>query len=235
MTSQYRNITKKLSTVEKIFIKSGKIIAVRGWNGGNVHEIDVHLPNVYFEKWDKAQSIKCRISALHYTDYTPALWYVEKKICTVYIDTSHNGQGSIWAKNQVAGNDFHYSKIESEKHFPVNGKHLVFLGDQTGIGYFSALQQLATKNTPISGIITFNDLQTADAFSENCSWLPLQAVSNYNDIYKQTEDWANIHQAEKENFVFYVVGSAALIVTLRKFLRTYGFDGSQIKSKGFWH
>src|SRR5450432_2254412 len=236
MTSQYRNSKKKISTLERIFVKSGKIVAVRGWNGGNVHEIDVHLPNVNFGKWDKAQSIKCRISALHYTDYTPAIWDVEEKICTLYIDTSHDGQGSVWAKNQVAGNDFHYSKIEAEKHFPIEGKHLVFLGDQTGIGHFCSLQQLvATKNTQISGFITFNDLQTADTFSENCSWLPLQAVSNYGAIYKQTEDWVIKHQAEKENFVFYVVGSTELIVTLRKFLRTYGFDGNQIKSKGFWH
>jgi hypothetical protein len=91
---------KNISTLEKIFIKSGKIVAVRGWNGGNVREIDVHLPDVSFEKWDEARSIKCRISALHYTDYTPAIWDVEEKICTLYIDTSHCGQGSVWAKTR---------------------------------------------------------------------------------------------------------------------------------------
>jgi NADPH-dependent ferric siderophore reductase len=226
---------KKISTVEKIFVKSGKIVAVRSWKVGNIHEINVNLPNVNFEEWDKAQSIKCRISALHYIKYTPAMWDVEEKICKLYIDTSHYGQGSVWAKNQVAGNDFHYLKIEAEKHFPVEGKHLVFLGDQTGIGHFCSLQQLATKNTQISGFITFNDIQTADTFSENCSWLPLQAVSNYGAICKQTEDWAIKHQAKNENFVFYVVGNAELIVILRKLLRIYGFDPSQIKSKGFWH
>ena len=135
----------------------------------------------------------------------------------------------------MAGNDFHYLKIEAVKHFPYEGKHLIFLGDQTGIGHFCFLQQLTTKNTQISGFITLNDLQTADVFSENCSWLPLEAVSNNDAIYKQTEDFLIKHQAEKENFVFYVVGSAELIVTLRKLLTTYGFEGSQIKSKGFWH
>jgi NADPH-dependent ferric siderophore reductase len=141
----------------------------------------------------------------------------------------------IWAKNLVAANDFHYSKIEAENHFPIVGKHLVFLGDQTGIGHFCSLQQLAIKNTQISYFITFNDLQTAEAFSENCWWLPLQAVSNYDDIYKQTEYWVIKHQTVKENFVLYVVGSAELIVTLRKLLRTYRFADSHIKSKGFWH
>jgi NADPH-dependent ferric siderophore reductase len=163
------------------------------------------------------------------------MWDIYQKTCTLYIDTGHNGQGSVWAKNQIAGNDLYYLKIEAEKQFPIKGKHLVFLGDQTGIGHFCALQQLATKNTPISGLVTFNDSQSAEAFSENCPWLPLQAVSNYDAIHKQTEDWVIKHQAEKENFVFYVVGGKELIVTIRKLLRTYGFDESQIKSKGFWH
>jgi NADPH-dependent ferric siderophore reductase len=223
-----------ISTVEKLFVKSGKITVVRKWKGNNMHEIDIHLPNVDFEKWDKAQSIKCRISALHYTDYTPAMWNFEEKICTLYIDTSHNGQGSMWAKNQMEGNEFYYLKIEAEKHFPIEGKRLVFLGDQTGTGHFCSLQQLATTNTPLCGFITFNDLQTADAFSENCPWLPLQAVSNYGTIYKQTEDWIIQHQSGKDNLVFYVVGSAELIVMLRRLLKNYGFDASQIKSKGFW-
>lgn len=226
---------KKISTLEKLFLQSGKIVSVRSWNGDNIREIHLHLPNVDFEKWDMAHCIKCRISALHYTDYTPAMWNAEEKTCKLYIDTSHDGQGSGWAKSQVAGNDFHYSKTAAEKHFPVADKHLVFLGDQTGIGHFCALQQLATTKTPINGFLTFRDLQSAEAFSENCSWLPLKAVSNYDALYKQTENWIIQHRSEKENLIFYVVGSKELIVALRKLLKTHGFDGSQIKSKGFWH
>lgn len=156
---------KQISTLERIFFRSGKIISVGCWDGGNIYEISIHLPNPELENWNSAQSIKCRISALHYTDYTPARWDAEKKVCTLYIDASHNGQGSIWAKNQ----------------------------------------------------------------------LHLQAVSNYSAIYKQTEYGAVKHQAEKENFVFYVVGGKELILILRILLKTCGFDGNQIKSKGFWH
>ena len=226
---------KKISSLEKLFLKSGKIVSVRNWNGGYVYELHIHLPNADFENWDKAQCIKCRITALHYTDYTPAMWDTEKKICKLYIDTSHDGQGSVWAKSQVAGNKFYYSKIEAEKHFPVAGKNLVFLGDQTGIGHFCALQQLATANAQINGFIAFKDVQSADAFAENCSWLPLKAVFNYGALYKQTEDWIIQHRSEKENLIFYVVGGKELILTLRQLLKALGFDGSQIKSKGFWH
>ncbi len=204
------------------------------WNGGNIHEIDVHLPAVNFRTWDRVQSIKCRISGLHYTDYTPALWDMDEKICTLYIDTSHWGQGSIWAKKQSEGEAFHYIKIEAEKHYPI-GKHLVFLGDQTAIGHFCALQQLAVEGTEINGCITFNNLQTAKAFSENCPWLPLQTTTDYADIYKQTGEWIIKHQFDKDDFVFYIVGNAELTVTLRKLLKTHGVNSGQIKLKGFWH
>ena len=60
---------KIMSTIENIFLKSGKIVAVHSWNGGNIHEMDVHLPDVHFENRDRAQSIKCRISVSHYSNY----------------------------------------------------------------------------------------------------------------------------------------------------------------------
>ncbi|RUT70183.1 hypothetical protein D0817_13490 [Flavobacterium cupreum] len=230
METTYSNA---LSPVEKLFVKSGQIMAVRQWHGGPFYEIDVSLPQVNFEKWDTAQAIKCRISPLHYTDYTPAIWDAAEKICTLYIDTGHAGPGSSWAKDQVEGNAFHYMKIESEKHYPL-GSHLVFLGDQTAIGHFCALQQLAQQDTEISGFINFNDAITAAAFSENCAWLPLQPTTAYTEIHTQTDKWILDNRYKIEDCIFYLVGNAKLIVSLRKLLHTHGIGGSRIKSKGFW-
>lgn len=225
----------KLSVLEKVFLKSGTIMAVRSWKGGDFYEIDIHLPNVNFGIWEQAHSIKCRISAWHYTDYTPSIWNIEKNTCTLYIDTSHFGQGSIWAKNQVAGNDFHYLKIEPVKHFPISDKQLVFLGDQTGIGHFYSLQQLAAKNTKISGVIAFQNLQMAAAFSRNCTRLPLQTVCDYNAMYNHIRDLVLKCQADRVSFAFYIVGGVELVVMLRKSLKDFGFDSKQIKTKGFWY
>lgn len=146
---------------------------------------------------------------MHYTDYTPARWDVAKKTCTLYIDTSHPGPGSLWAKRQVAGNDFHYLKIEAKKQAPVAGKHLVFLGDQTAVGHFCALQQLASKDTPISGFITFADGQTAHAFAQNCPWLPLQAVTSYEAIDQRTRSGYRLIKPRKRraSFTWSAVGT----------------------------
>ena len=97
---------ENISTLEKLFVKSGAVFAVRHWNGGTLSEIDIHLPHLDFDQWETAQSIKCRISAMHYVDYTPAMWSNEEKICTLYIDTSHGGQGSIWIKRRHEGDAF---------------------------------------------------------------------------------------------------------------------------------
>ena len=226
--------TANLSPVEHLFVKTGAITAVRQWHSGRICEIDLHLPEVAFEAWKETQSIKCRIYALHYTSYTPSMWDVNDKICTLYIDTSHNGAGSNWAKSQLAGNSFYYLKTAAEKHYPVEGKKLFFLGDQTGLGHFCALQQLAAAGTEIKGFITFNDAKAAGEFLAYCPWLPLKAISDHTAIIQETKDWLTKNQSEKEDFAFYITGNATLIVKLRKLVKSYGIPGNLIKSKGFW-
>ncbi|MFL9845592.1 ferredoxin reductase domain-containing protein [Flavobacterium rhizosphaerae] len=224
----------EVAILEKLFIKSGEIIDVRRWDGGNMYEIDVQLPKVDFGKWSKVKSIKCRVGNLHYTDYTPAIWNSEEKTCTLYIDTSHSGQGSNWAKLQQEGNIVHYLKIEDEKHIPL-GNHLVFLGDQTAIGHFCALKQLAAVQTQISGIITFNDQRTADAFLDNCAWLPLTTSIGYESLYEETENFLNKNRFNYDELVFYIVGNSEMVVRLRRSIKAHGISPVQIKSKGFWH
>ncbi|MBL0745810.1 hypothetical protein [Chryseolinea lacunae] len=144
------------------------------------------------------------------------MWDANEKTCTVYIDTSHTGKGSEWAKMQKRGNAFHYLKIEDESHYPVPDKQLVFFGDQTAIGHFCALQQLASQGMQVMGCIAFSDLKTAAAFHENCPWLPLQGVTNHGLLYHWVEDLANKIKARQENYMFYVVGNAPLVVNTRR-------------------
>lgn len=223
-----------ISAIEKVFVKTGQVLSTRAWSGGNMHELHLHLPDVDFNTWTKTQSIKCRISSLHYTDYTPAMWDAAEKTCTLYIDTSHTGKGSEWAKRQKQGAALYYLNIEEESHCPVLGKHHIFLGDQTAIGHFCAIQQLAPSAIGISGCVVFNDPETASGLTENCPWLCLKCVTDYKTIYDYLQQVALQINSAKENYVFYVVGNAQLIVTVRKLLKANGIDGGRIKSKGFW-
>ncbi len=183
---------------------------------------------------EKTQSVKCRISSLHYTDYTPSMWDAGEKTCNLYIDTSHTGKGSEWAKRQKRGEAFHYLTIEEEMHFPVAGKRHIFFGDQTAIGHFCAIQQLAPPEIDISGCVTFNDITTANGLAENCPWLQVKCVTNNQALVDHAKQVAVQVKANQENTVFYVVGNAKLIVSVRNLLKANGIDGSRIKSKGFW-
>jgi len=223
-----------LDSIDKIFFKRGKILSVRKWNSNNIHELDIYLPNVSFENWTFTQSIKCRTSTFHFTDYTPSIWDANEKTCTLYIDTSHKGLGAIWAKNQEEGNYFQYVKIESEKHYPIPNKQLVLIGDSTAIGHFNALNQLAPKNTRSNGFIVFNNHYTANEFPSNCPWLPLQPFSNYNTLFEKIEERLSKKQFENNDSIFYVVGKVELVVEVRRLLKNYGVLPEQIKLKGFW-
>lgn len=225
---------KRISIFEKIITKTATIANVRPWNSGNISEVDLHLPQVDFSKWNKTPVIKCRTSAMHYTDYTPSMWDNNEHICTLYIDTSHSGKGSEWAKEIKENDMLNYIHIDFENHYPVEDKQLVFLGDQTAIGHFCALQQLASTNAKINGYICFNNQQTAEGFTKNCPWLPLETLTGYEETNQKTAQL--LEQLEdKENCIFYIVGYAKMVVSIRKYLKSQGIAGEQIKSKGFWH
>lgn len=225
---------KRISVFEKMLTKTATVTHVRNWSNGNICEVDIHLPNADFTKWNKTPAIKCRTSAMHFTDYTPSMWNNEEHICTLYIDISHNGQGSQWTKGLKENDTLHYLHIDFENHYPIEDKRLVFLGDQTAIGHFCALQQLANNKAKINGYICFNEQQTADDFTENCPWLPLETLTSYTEVNQKAEQFIQSLD-DKENCMFYIVGYAKMVVSLRKYLRLQGIAGEQIKSKGFWH
>lgn len=169
---------------------------------------------------------------MHFTDYTPSMWDNEEHICTLYIDISHNRQGCQWTKAIKENDTLHYLHIDFENHYPIDGKQLIFLGDQTAIGHFYALQQLANNKIKIRGHICFNDQQTEEDLTENCAWLPIESLTGYDTINQKTEQLMQ-QLDDKENCMFYVVGYAKMIVSLRKYLKSQGIAGEQIKSKGF--
>jgi len=225
---------KRVSVFEKMLTKTATVSQVRIWDSNKICEVDIHLPNVDFTKWNKTPAIKCRTSAMHYTDYTPSMWDKDEHTCTLYIDISHKGKGSQWAKAMKENDTLHYLHIDFENHYPIDGKQLVFLGDQTAIGHFCALQQLANDKAQISGHICFNEQQTAKDFTKNCTGLPIESLTSYDEIYHKTEQL--IQQLDdKENTIFYIVGYAKMVVHLRKYLKSQDIIGNQIKSKGFWY
>ncbi|MFT4155518.1 SIP domain-containing protein [Parafilimonas sp.] len=225
---------QKISFVENIFIKKGRVLDVRAWKPATIFEVDLHLPQPDMQQWNKTQKISCRVGAFSFRDYSPCWWDAETKTCTLFIDALHDGEGSRWVKTLQREDDFYYLHIESAKHSPETGKHLVMLGDETAIGHFNALQQLANDATSISGAIVFKQDEHLQQFKAYCKKLSLDALPYATNNYAALKAWTeklNVHN----DCTFYIAGNARLVVQLRNALKEKGFAANQIKAQGFWH
>ncbi len=215
-------------------MKTATVLAVRAWNPATFREIDLHMPGCDMSKWDQTQHMKCKVDSFTYRDYTPSGWDAETQTCTLFINAGHDGPGSRWVKALQPGDNLSYMVASSHEQ-PVSNKRLVFLGDETAIGHFFALQQLAGAGTAISGAVAIAEQHHRDEFSEYFSRLGLAALHKDGE-YRALEDWVvDLNAGDPSDAVFYLAGYSPAIARLRRLLKSKGYGGSQIRAQGFWN
>jgi NADPH-dependent ferric siderophore reductase len=224
---------KQVSFIENVLTKTGTVQAVRAWHPQGVYEVDVHLPQANMQQWEKVQKMKCRVAPYTFRDYTPFCLDAANNLCRLYIDAAHKGPGSRWVQQLQPGTLLHYLGIDSARHAPEGDSHMVFLGDQTAIGHFCALQQLAGNHTPVSGAIVLQPQHHA-TFSSQLPQLPLAVYALPSMLFENFHQWLAA-QSFTSNPVFYLAGNSHMVAALRKALREEGFNNGQIKVQGFWH
>lgn len=222
---------KALSLAEIPFIRSAKVLAVRVWEPDTVREVDLHLPDCDVSKWTSTQHIKCKVASGVYRDYTPAGWDAETRTCTLILHTAHEGPGSRWAKQLQSGDTVTYLGVASSHQQPVKGKSLVFLGDETAIGHFLALQQLAGSGVAINGAVVMTEQHHRDEFGRYFSGWGLQSLQKRTPKnYGELEEWLG-GLALPGDSVFYLAGYSPEVGRLGKLLRKHG---AQVVARGFW-
>jgi NADPH-dependent ferric siderophore reductase len=227
---------KALSLAEIPFVRSARVLAVRVWEPDTVREIDLHLPDCDMSKWDSAQHIKCKVGNFVYRDYTPSGWDAGTRTCTLIIHTAHEGPGSRWSKQLRTGDTVTYRGVGSSHQQPVTGRRLIFLGDETAIGHFLALRQLARDGSEIRGAIVLSEPHHRDEFGQYFSGWGLQSLRKGDDRdYGELEEWlGRLDLPQDRDTVFYLAGYSPEVVRLRKLLRQRGFSSGQVKAQGFW-
>lgn len=188
-------------------------------------------------KWKETQHMKCKVGPYSYRDYSPSGWDVETQTCTLFIDAGHTGPGSQWAKQLKSGDQFSYMGVGSSHQYPVRGKRLVFLGDETAIGHFLAMQQLAGDGAAISGAIAVSERHHREEFAHyfaQSGLLPLDKVKP--GAYYELEDWVmGVGLTEPAETVFYLAGHIPAMVRIRKLLKESGVGSGRLKLQGFWN
>ncbi len=210
--------------------QKARVLAVRVWEPDTVREVDLYLPDCDMSKWNSAQHIKCKAGRFVYRDYTPSGWDAETRTCTLIIHTAHDGPGSRWGKQLRAGDTVTYLGVGSSHQQPVSGKPLVFLGDETAIGHFLALRQLAGDRAVIEGAIVLSEEHHRDEFDQYFSGWGLQSLGkDASRRYTALDEW--VVSKGHDDAVYYLAGYSPEVVRLRKLLRQ---QGMQVQAQGFW-
>jgi NADPH-dependent ferric siderophore reductase len=156
------NIIKKVvfDLVEKSMIKKGLVLDVRHWAAGGICEIELSIPDVDLSKWLAVHRLKCKVADYEYRDYTPSLWDAEKKICTLFIDTAHDGFGKRWAEKLVTGDIVLFGPAYASK-IPKEPGKMLCIGDNTGIGHFLSIKQIMDRTLYPMEILSFTGSKPA--------------------------------------------------------------------------
>lgn len=210
------------------------VLGVRTWEPGSIREIDLHLPDCDMREWTSAQHIKCKVGRLAYRDYTPLGWDAETSTCTLLIYSGHKGTGSQWARQLQTGDRVVYRGIGSSHHKPAEGRELIFLGDESAIGHFLALRQLARPGSMIAGAVALAEAHHRQEFNDYFpGWQlePLSKRADCRELDRWVEEW---EPRDHPDAVFYLAGHIPSVLRLRKLLRRKGVARSQVQAQGFW-
>jgi len=229
------NVVKKavFNLMDKAFTERGYVLAIRAWKPGSMYEIDLHLPATDMSKWKTIPRIKCKVDDFDYRDYTPALWDVEKRTCTVFIETGHSGRGSSWAKNLRVGDTIGYASAHAAQ-LPGESGPIACFGDGSSLGHFLALKQLTDgEEHPMRVTLSLSEqYQLPENLLLKNPEFKFIMLPKTNSLEHLSEMAA--HEEISVNNSVYVAGHIPMVTSLRKTLKKNPYLNARIFAHGFW-
>ncbi len=222
---------KAIGLLERRITKTALVLATRSWAANSFYEVDLHVPDADFDK-QGVQHMKCRVNQLTYRDYTIAMWDTETRTCTLFVDATHAGPGAAWVKYLKKNDTLSYLNVESHGYNnPANNK-LLLLGDQSAVGHFLALQQLAAPGAYIEGAIVIPRVAHRTEFNAYYPDLNLHTLSAEDGSTQALARWMEYRGID--NDMVFLAGNVHMVTALRQQLRVMGYGSKQIDAQGFW-
>ena len=229
------NVLKKavFNLMDKAFTQEGYVLAIRKWEPAKIYEIDLYMPETDMNKWNTIPRIKCKVAKYEYRDYTPAAWDSEKNVCTVIIETEHNGCGSSWTQNLQVGDTVLFAPAHAAQ-LPSKPGKIVCFGDGSAIGHFLALKQLTDRTQyPLEAVIFLNEeYKLSDSFlSDNPEFKFLMKADIKNP---ETLNQFSENKILPDSAYVYIAGYIPMVTGLRKMIKKNPQFNARIYANGFW-
>jgi NADPH-dependent ferric siderophore reductase len=224
---------KAIQVLERQLTKQALILDIRPWNGNTFFEVDLHVPDADFSKANTVQHLKCRVAPLTFNDYTVSGWDAETQTCTLMIDAGHNGAGAKWVKNLTKPGEISYLKTEQHRYPAMDHGKWLLLGDQSAVGHFLALKQLAGHNPNISGAVIIPDIEHCKQLRYFYPDFGLKSIPLHNSYTESILAWL-----EQQPVIIYdgicIAGNTRMVIDVRNYLKKRGVAPGKIKAQGFW-
>lgn len=224
---------KAIRALEKQLTKKALILDIRSWHNNTFFEIDLHVPEADFNKPNTVQHLKCRVAPLTFNDYTVSGWDAETKTCTLMIDAGHTGSGAKWVKELSKPGEISYLKTEQHRYPDMTVGKWFLLGDQSAVGNFLALNQLANNNQKISGAVIIPDIEQGRQLNYFYPQLQLQPLPLHGSYTESMIPWL-----EQQPVIIYdgicIAGNTKMVIEVRQYLKKRGVAANKIKAQGFW-
>jgi len=224
---------KAINLLERQLTKPALVLETRGWHSETFYEIDLHIPDADFNQLKGVAHLKCRVAPLTFRDYTIAKWDDLTKTCTLFVDAAHNGPGSSWVKSLNKQDQISYMQIETHRYPAMDQEKYLFLGDQSTIGHFLALQQLGNKNAQISGALVIDNKNHREELTSYYPELSLTPVALQQCYTQSVLSWLQNQPVDNYDMIC-LAGNSAMVVDVRQYLRKSGVPNHKIKAQGFW-
>jgi NADPH-dependent ferric siderophore reductase len=183
------------------------------------------------------QDIKIRVNDLDFRYYTPSYFNREKGICQLLVYLNKKGPGSNWAETLETGDEVKLLRPEGGIRFDHEASHHFFFGDETSIGLFNSLKDIALReDKEYFGVLELSEENQA---SLDALKLMVDTVTSHIDnpagnAIAWMEDMHPDCWAAWKDARFYLTGRAASIQRFKIYLQQKGVSNDQIKTAAYW-
>lgn len=179
--------------------------------------------------WVPGQQVEFRVSPSDYRHYTPYNWNAAGNHFDILFYLHGKGPGSHWANGLRA--DAEQTFLGPAGNLTVNRQATshVFLGDETAMGLFIALQNALPARNRIAGAF---ECEPGLAHTKP-HILDIEALPKQGPNGVALLNWLSGYTFSPHT-AFYLAGHAQSIQALRRHLMANGVRSNQIKAKAYW-